>query len=234
MKGNEQDLKLLQKSKLIYALRSGLFVKKSDKPEDTFHSVQVGADQFWIYSKIKNSYDFLDYVAPEISPLVPARAYHKIHEAQEIMQLGIKPQDSVVEIGSSPGGISYYLLKLDVELTAIDPAIMDSKLIKDYPDKLTHIKKSIFDIEKEHLPNKVDWVVSDLNLDGDLNINQSLKVMNFFPRLKGAFLTIKTPNPEDCKRIKTWESHFRSRFRIQVFHLPSHRREIGLILRTKS
>lgn len=234
MKGTQGDLKLLQRTKVIFAIRSAIFIRKDTKADDHLLSAKVSDNQYWIYEKIKNSYDFLNYNSPEISKLVPARAYHKILEAQEIMELGIIKDQSVVEIGSAPGGISYYLLELGVQLVAIDPALMENQLLETHTDRLKHIKKSIFDIDRSHLPNKVDWIVSDLNLDGDLNINQSLKIMNFYPKLKGAFLTIKAPNPEDCRRIKAWEAHFRDKYSIQVCNLPSHRREIGFILRTKS
>jgi len=233
MKGLESDLKKLQKTKLIYALRSGHFISKNETPLEEFQNIKVGPNQFWSYEMIKNSYDFLDYKLPDLPPEIPARAYHKVSEAQSIMELGIEPGDNVVEIGSAPGGISYYLLDMDVNLTAIDPAKMDSDLLEKYPQKLTHLQNSIFDIEKRHLPRNIDWIISDLNLDGDLNINQSLKIMDFYPKLKGAFLTIKTPKPSDCRRIKGWEAFFRGKYSIRVCNLPSHKKEIGFILKTK-
>ena len=154
-------------------------------------------------------------------------------EAHEIFRLDIKPSDSIIEIGSAPGGISYYLLELGVKLTSIDPAVMDPHLLEQYAKNFTHLKESIFDIQSQHLPSYCDWVISDLNLDGDLNINQSGKIIKMFPNLKGAFLTVKTPRSEDIKRISKWTIGFKQRFKVNIINLPSHRKEIGIILQRK-
>lgn len=234
MKGTKADFDNFHKIQIIYALRIGLFNNKSETPTESLASVSVKESEFWNYEIIKTKFDFLDhYPSPPHPPEAPARAYSKILEAQELTSLSIKNGHSVVEIGSAPGGISYYLLNHEVSLTAIDPAEMDEDLTDKYPNTFKHLKMSIFDIERSHLPKNIDWVVSDLNLNGDLNVNQSFKVMNYYPKLKGAFLTLKTPNPNDLEKINDWKKVFIKKYRVEVMNLPSHKKEIGFVLRKK-
>lgn len=232
MKGKASDLALLKKSQIIFTLQVGLFKDKSEFPRDNNKTIKVKANEYWNYELIDNKFDFLImYPSPPHPTEAPARAYSKILEAQKTTSLAIKKGDSVVEIGSAPGGISYYLLNLGTSLTAIDPAEMDPSLNLNYSKNFNHLKMSIFDVERKHLPHKVDWVISDLNLNGDLNVNQSIKVIRYYPELKGAFLTIKIPNPEDIKKINDWKKLFSRKFQIEVMNLPAHKKEIGFVLK---
>jgi hypothetical protein len=234
MKGDESIFETLKKMDIIFATRIGIFkAKVSEKPEISSTSVQVSESQWWCYEKLNNHQDTFDYVPSELPAMAPARAYFKIKEAHEIFKLNIKSSDSIIEIGSAPGGISYYLLELGVKLISIDPALMEPHLLEQYADRFTHLKESIFDIQSQHLPRTCDWFISDLNLDGDLNINQSAKIIKMYPKIKGAFITIKTPRSEDINRISKWTIGFKQKFKVNIINLPSHRREIGLVLTRK-
>lgn len=234
MKGDESIFETLKKINIIFATRIAIFTEKvSEEPESTSSSVKVSENQWWCYEKLNNHHDTLEYIQSELPAMAPARAYFKIKEAHEIFKLNIESSDSIIEIGSAPGGISYYLLELGVKLVSIDPAIMEAHLLEQYAKNFTHLKDSVFNIQSHHLPKTCDWVISDLNLDGDLNINQSAKIIKMYPNIKGAFITIKTPRSRDINRLSKWTIGFKQKFKVNIINLPSHRREVGLILTRK-
>ena len=231
MKGSKKDVTLLRKSPIIYALRVGVFKDKTDSPRKDYQSEKVGENQYWNYLLIDEAYDFYShYPTPPHPQEAPARAYHKIKEAHELFGLNIIPKQNVIEIGSAPGGITYYLLNLGVTVTSIDPAKMDQKLFDSFPQSFKHVRKSVFDVVKEELPREIDWVISDLNLEGDLNINQSMRIFKFYPKIKGAFLTIKTPKAQDMNKIDSWLKKIPINFKVKICNLPSHKKELGLII----
>lgn len=229
MKGHSDIFSELRKNPVLFAKRQALFLEKIDQvPDGDF--VVVGK-QYWSYQIIPGYCDTLGIEEEELSQEIPARAYLKMQQAHHVFNLDIKANDSIIEIGSAPGGISYYLLNLGVHLLSIDPAVMSSILTEKFDSHFTHLKKSIFDVKRNFLPKNCEWVVSDLNLPGDLNVQQVSRIIEYYPNIKGAFLTIKTPNKDELKKIEKWMKVFK-KFQVIPVHLPSHRREMGLILKS--
>ena len=235
MKGSSLDKAKIARKKIIYALRVGIFKSKSEVPASDLEFIKLKENEFWNYKILNRCFDFLPlYPSPAHPVEAPARAYSKIHEANDLFELNLCANDIVVEIGSAPGGITYFLLHLGARVVAIDPAEMDKSLEKMFSSQFSHIKKSIFDVNREELPKNTSWVISDLNLHGDLNTAQSARIMKMFAKLKGAFLTIKTPNPSDYKKIIAWKQVFTKNFHVEVINLPAHKKEIGFILKKKA
>lgn len=230
MKGPENYSEKLKKVPVIYAKRMGLFLEKKD--ELVSSSIEVRPGEFWHYEIIPSKIDTYSLPIIDKPELAPARAWHKMQEAHSLFQLNIVKDQTVVEIGSAPGGISFYLLNIGVNLIAIDPAKMDFSLKKNYPELLTHLRKSVFDVDRRHLPKNVDWLISDLNLMGDLNLSQCRRLVDYYSNFKGGFFTIKTPEPRDVKHFENWKKLFID-FNVTLFHLPSHRREIGMVITPK-
>jgi hypothetical protein len=228
MKGPAHVKHKLKDEPIIFSLRQGIFLGKSGEDQGG-NSLKVG-EQFWQYELIKSEVDLYKYVEKDISADVPARAYHKMEQAHSLFKLDIESGDYAIEMGSAPGGISYYLLHLGIKLCSIDPADMNENLFKNFPEHFKHIKKSIFDVERYEFPKKCDWLISDLNLPGDFNINQAKRIMDYYPNIKGVFLTIKVPNISELKKISKWLEIFKS-FEVNAVHLPAHRREFGLIIK---
>ena len=222
MKGPEKYSAKLRKRPLVFARRMAVFIDKSSV--DSEESVKVG-QEYWNYRTVKSLSDTFMLGVSKLPGNAPARAWHKIDEFIRQFNIELKEGESVIEIGSAPGGISYYLLEKKLKLTSIDPAFMDEK-IKKYP-LFKHIKKSIFDVKREELPLSCDYLVSDLNLNGDLNTNQCKRIAKMYPRLKAGFLTIKTPNEDELKHFDKWIKCFMG-YKTVLIHLPSHRKEIGL------
>ena len=231
MKCTRDDIASLSSKKVIYSLRVARFVQKLSDISSARSFEKVKDGEYWEYETIEFQHDFLrSYPPPEPPEEAPARAYGKVEEAHRLFQLELFANQSVIEIGSAPGGITYYLLNLGLQVLSIDPANMDTKLTEDFPNQFTHLKNSIFDIKKKHLPKEAHWLVSDLNLDGKLNIDQSVRIMKMYPKMRGAFLTLKTPKTEDVKRIDSWIKKVPKDYKVEVCNLPSHRKEVGFII----
>lgn len=228
-KAPENYLETLNKSQIIFAKLSAKFLYKDNNASE--NCVQTKPDEFWHYKPLKLTENTLNYREKDLPEIAPARAYLKMQQADEIFQLNIKSNDQVVEIGSAPGGISYYLLEKGCKVYAIDPAIMSPVVSENYGNKFEHVKKSIFDIDMQALPKKCDWLVSDLNLPGDLNINQCIKIMRHYPGLKGAFITLKTPEVDDIINTQKWTKLLPRYKKLHIVHLPAHKKELGFVIK---
>lgn len=188
-----------------------------------------GTIEYWHHRGIIST-KFNRPIDIELPENAPARAYLKVAEFNQLSPVKIEKGHKIIEVGSAPGGISLYLLELGCHLISIDPAEMAPLLKETYPNNFTHLKKSIFDITQKNLPENCDWLISDLNLKGAVNIKQIQRLMRYYPQLKGAFLTVKTPKVEDMKLLSDAKLGWPEGFESEVFHLPSHRKEIGLIV----
>lgn len=231
MKGPKGHAQSLRDNPIIFSRRQARFLSKEQNRPSSGDFAMLNENQYWTYETIATDVDTFDIHELNIRQEVPARAYHKACQAFRLFDIKLGESDHIIEVGSAPGGISYYVLDQGATLTSIDPAKMDPILNEKFPNRFTHLQKSIFDISKDELPKHCDWVISDLNLDGGINVNQSLRIMDFYKDLKGAFLTIKTPVLSDLEKIEKWVSKFEKKYDVTVCHLPSHRREIGLMIR---
>jgi hypothetical protein len=234
MKGPANYEGNLEKNPVLFSKRQATFKEKLTSAPSEDDYIKLNENQYWSYEIIDTYNDYLDMEEIEMPKESPARAYHKMREAHLQFGLEINPGDQVIEIGSAPGGISYYLLNLGVKLICVDPAVMDKSLKEKFPNSFKHIKASIFDVDRRDVTKNCDWIISDLNLIGDLNVDQTKRIMDYYKDLKGAFITIKTPKTSDLRRIPNWVKSFGSDYDVLVTHLPSHRREIGLIIHRNS
>ncbi len=231
MKGPSGFEEKLKKNPIIFAKRQALFLSKEQTEPTNSSFIRVSENQFWLYQTIETPIDTYDLQSVELPKEAPARAYLKIQEAHSLFNLDFKNGQIAVEIGSAPGGISYYLLKQGMKLYCIDPAKMEPALAQNFPTNFRHIMRSVFDVDRRDLYKDCNWLISDLNLEGRLNIEQSKRIMDYYPELQGAFLTIKTPKISDLNKIPLWIKFFEPDYEVTAFHLPSHRREIGFMIK---
>lgn len=236
MKGPKDYEAQLVSRPVVFARRQATFIDKYIQAPIEGEYATVGENQFWHFETIKTPIDTFSLEESEIcEEEVPARAYHKACQAFRLFDEVITANDQVVEIGSAPGGISYYVLEKGAKLVSVDPALMSPLIESKFGEQFSHIKKSVFDVTRAQLPKHCDWLISDLNLNGDLNTNQSRRIMDFYENIKGAFLTIKTPVTNDLKKVDEWIKVFTDdkKYEVSVCHLPSHRREIGMFIRPR-
>lgn len=124
----------------------------------------------------------------------PSRAYLKAAETQSF--LSVTEGDIALEIGSAPGGASYFLLEQGLKVIGIDPGEM-----KITSRQLTHMKISIQKLNIKELPLP-QWLWVDVNLAPEASLGEIARIIpDILHELKGVFLTIKLTKISLIKRI---------------------------------
>jgi len=140
---------------------------------------------------------------------IVSRAYLKMREGITSFRWPVKFGDTVIEIGSSPGGASQALLELGLKVIGVDPAEMHETLLAE--KKFTHWRMRGSEIKKTRLRG-VKWLTADLNVAPDYTLDTVEEIVtNQHVRIAGLLLTIKLPEwdlaaqiPEHMARVKSW------------------------------
>jgi 23S rRNA (cytidine2498-2'-O)-methyltransferase len=161
----------------------------------------------------------------------PSRAWAKIEEGIRWSQLVPMAGETAVEIGSAPGGASYALLERGLTVHGIDPGGMAPIVMRS--KRFVHHAKPAAEVERRDLPEKFEWLASDVNLAPMV----ALKYIERFVALahgglKGAFLTLKVHDDGVFRALP----YLRERIeklggtRVRITQLPSHRNEVIAIV----
>jgi len=87
----------------------------------------------------------------------PSRAFKKIVEAQRVLGVKIQENETLVDLGASPGGWTYIARKNGAKVIALDRSELREDLMAD--DMVTFLKSDAFKFQTEE---RIDWVVSDI------------------------------------------------------------------------
>lgn len=139
----------------------------------------------------------------------PSRAYLKIQEAFEYFNPNINPADVVVEIGSAPGGGSLAMLQKGLIVHGIDPSPADRQHapIVAKHSNFRHIRSFVERIDRSQLPEKIDWIVCDANMQPDELIPSiSRLARGMKSTLKGIFMTLKF-NDSNWKKVSSLQDY---------------------------
>ena len=171
-----------------------------------------------------------------IPATAPSRAWAKIEEA--IRWSGVVPQagDRVLELGASPGGMSWALLERGLEVTGVDPGLVADSVLGyrgRTGNRFTYLRVSAVEVERAQIPYPLRWLVSDMNLAPMVALKYIERFTALAERdLKGAFLTLKVHDegifdalPSLMKRIESLGART-----VRYTQLPSHRSELVAIL----
>jgi 23S rRNA (cytidine2498-2'-O)-methyltransferase len=200
------------------------------KGENVNLIIMAGPDEFWVGSYILRS-DHLQTpgeVSSIIKKEVPSRAYYKIAEAYEALDLPFDQQETVLELGSAPGGASLFLLDQDLKVLGVDTAEMDPVIKKRFDFK--HLKQPFETLTEKDFKNNVDWIISDINLPPTVVIREIFRLLHFLvPR--GLVITLKLNDLKHLELIATIRDQMKQKGfdRVELKYLPSHRQEITLI-----
>lgn len=155
-----------------------------------------------------------------------SRTWLKMAEGLRWSGLPVKAGDSIVEIGSSPGGSCQALLALGLKVTGIDPAEMDESLTNEAG--FTHVRGRAKEMPRR-LFSTFRWLASDASAVPNYSLD-TIEAIVSHPsvNLKGLLLTLKLTDwkladqiPLYHKRIRSWGyQNVRSR------QLAFNRREI--------
>lgn len=147
--------------------------------------------------------------AAEMDESIVSRAYLKMREGITTFRWPVKGGDTVIEIGSSPGGASQALLEISLRVIGVDPAEMHESLLAN--KKFTHWRMRGSEIKKTRLRG-VKWLTADLNVAPDYTLDTVEEIVtNQHVRIAGLLLTIKLPEwelaakiPKHLARVKSW------------------------------
>lgn len=192
--------------------------------------IMTAPDEFWVGHYILRE-DHLQ-TAGEVSSIlekdVPSRAYYKMAEAYEAFDLPFDHQETVLELGSAPGGASLFLLDQDLKVLGVDPAEMDANVKKRFDFK--HIKRPFETLTERDFKSDVDWIISDINLPPTVVLKEIFRLLTFLnPR--GLVITLKINDLKHLEVVASIREQFRKRDynKVELKYLPSHRKEIVLM-----
>jgi 23S rRNA C2498 (ribose-2'-O)-methylase RlmM len=193
--------------------------------------IMVGPDEYWVGSYTLRSHHF--QTPGEVSSImerdeVPSRAFYKIAEAFEAFDLPFENQETVLELGSAPGGASLFLLEQDLKVIGVDPADMDSRILKFFDFK--HLKKPFETLSEKDFKRGADWIVSDINLPPTVVLKEVFRMLTFLePR--GLLITLKINDMKHLEIVATIREQIRRQGfdKVELKYLPSHKKEIALI-----
>ena len=160
----------------------------------------------------------------------PSRAYAKIEEAIVFSQLPVAAGQVAVEIGAAPGGAVMALARRGLTVVAVDPGELAPQVLA-LPG-VTHLPIKVGALRWEQLPDRVDWLLLDVNLAPQVALHEIARLMpKLRDTLRGAVLTLKLNDwnfvdelPKLVERIR--QLGFAD---VRLRHLPSNRREICAI-----
>lgn len=192
--------------------------------------MMVGENEYWLGEYILKKTHF--QTPGEVSSIekvsAPSRAYYKIAEAYEAFDLPMDFEEKVLELGSSPGGATQFLLDQELKVFGVDPAEMDKTILSRRNFK--HIKKPFETLNADNFQEDIDWIISDVNLPPSVVIKEVERFLTFLePR--GLVLTLKLNQDRYLRMLKPVMESFRQKgfTQVELKYLPSHRQEIALI-----
>ena len=94
---------------------------------------------------------------------VVSRAYLKVRDLADYLDVPFRPEDQALEIGSAPGGTAQFLLERGLHVIGVDPAEMDAEILAS--SRFSHLKRRVNDITREELPERIDWILCDMNVE---------------------------------------------------------------------
>lgn len=160
----------------------------------------------------------------------PSRAYLKIEEALSWSRIKLRSGESVVEIGSAPGGSSYYLRKQGLNVVGIDPGVMDASVLSSLGEgTFQHIKCPVARVGRQDLPKRVDWLLADMNVAPYITL---AAVDRFQTRMKesllGVILTLKLKDWSVADQVPSYLDQLRAMgfTQVRAAQLSTCRQEI--------
>lgn len=168
----------------------------------------------------------LDVQAPEE---MISRAYLKMAEALAWSQLPISAGDSIVEIGSSPGGAAQRLLDMGLHVTGVDPAEMDPAILAH--SRFRHWRSKAAGVRRKNY-SSFRWLTADANVAPNYTLDVVEDIVNYpTSRFQGLLLTLKMSDYELIDQLDNYLARIASwRFkRVQARQLAHNRREITVV-----
>lgn len=176
-------------------------------------------------------------------PEAPSRAYSKTLELLALGELSVSPGQRVVELGAAPGGGTVAWLEQRAAVTAIDPADM-APVVAELATRMgapyRHLRVSAGEVAASELPRNPDYLYSDMNLAPAVVLRYLERLCALVGAPKRALLVnfkvndqkVEDQLPGLLQRVGALADRLGCDLRSA--QLPSHRKEIGVVLRRRS
>ncbi|MEX2185559.1 MAG: SAM-dependent methyltransferase [Pirellulales bacterium] len=163
---------------------------------------------------------------PELPPHAVSRAYLKMQEALFWSRLPLRPGDTCLELGCSPGGAAQALLDRGAKVIGVDPAVVDP-VVMAHPN-FRHLRRRGKEVRRVELRD-VRFLFADMNVAPNYTLDTvEALVTHEKVRVEGLVLTLKLIDWEladqldaQLDRIRGWGFHD-----IHVRQLQHNRQEI--------
>jgi 23S rRNA (cytidine2498-2'-O)-methyltransferase len=137
-----------------------------------------------------------------------SRAYLKLAEALLWSGLPIAPGDRCVEIGSAPGGSCQLLLERGCEVTGVDPAEMDARVLA-HP-RFTHVRARAKDLKRAAF-EPFRWLTCDANVAPKYTLDTVEPIVTWpRSRIEGVVLTLKLTDEKLAASLAAFVERIRS------------------------
>ncbi len=169
-----------------------------------------------------------------LPPNAPSRAYLKLAQAALLSRAPLRVGDVALEIGSAPGGATMALLERGVSVLGVDPGEMDPhalQMVGPGNARLTHLRVPVGGLMREQLPERVHWLVLDVNLAPQVALHSIQRLVPPLRRhLCGMFLTLKLNDWSMADSIPKFLEQTRQLGLVapRAVQLPANRQEIAL------
>lgn len=138
-----------------------------------------------------------------------SRTWLKMEEALRWSGMPVESGDSVVEIGSAPGGSCQAMLKRGLRVTGVDPAEMDPTL-RNHP-YFRHVRGRAKDLKRRTF-SEFKWLTSDASVVPNYTLDTVAAIVSHENvRITGLLLMLKLTDwslaksiPDYHKRIRSW------------------------------
>lgn len=162
----------------------------------------------------------------EEDPKAPSRAYYKLAEAFKLTKMPLGVGDYLLELGSSPGGATYFALQSGAKVLGVDPGEMESFLFDDFKETFKHLKEPVQKVDPLDLPMKINYVAVDMNLNPHQSLKETLRLMEELKNVKALFFTFKLVKMEHIPLLDQFRKKVeKTGFKVEYFQLPTHRKE---------
>ncbi len=157
----------------------------------------------------------------------PSRAYSKIEEAIAWAGLPFAAGQVALEIGAAPGGAVLALARRGLEVWGVDSGDLAPQVLA--LPSVHHLQKKVGALRWEELPQRIDWLLVDVNLAPQVAVHEVARLMpRLRPTLRGAVLTLKMNDwafVDELPRLAARIAEL-GLPNVRMRHLPSNRREI--------
>jgi len=153
----------------------------------------------------------------------PNRAYLKLWEALALYGCYPAQGETAIDLGASPGGWTYVMQSLGVNVTAVDKAPLEPRIAQ-LPN-VTFLKQSAFALNPANLKTAVDWLLCDVACYPERSYHLIMAWLNS-GKAKRMIVTIKLQGATNLEVI----GRFKAIPGARVIHLLQNKHEVTLLL----